>query len=65
MTFLQLILLYFCTVVCVLYLLGGGCKVIRNYVQGKIDAAAEEKLKASAATTSTAAATTQATDAGM
>ncbi|PSY65643.1 DUF1378 family protein [Escherichia sp. 20412-1] len=67
MTFLQLILLYFCTVVCALYLLSGGYKVIRNYVQGKIDAAAAEKVKASAAaspaaTTSTAPVTTQTID---
>ncbi|MED8104455.1 DUF1378 family protein, partial [Escherichia coli] len=40
MTFLQLILLYFCTVVCALYLLSGGYKVIRNYVRRKIDDAA-------------------------
>lgn len=35
MKLLQLILLYFCTVVCALYLVSGGYKVIRNYVQGK------------------------------
>ncbi|PSY65941.1 DUF1378 family protein [Escherichia sp. 20412-1] len=65
MTFLQLILLYFCTVVCALYLLSGGYKVIRNYVQSKIDAAAAEKVKASAAATaSTASATTQTIDTG-
>ncbi|HAX5206076.1 TPA: DUF1378 family protein [Escherichia coli] len=49
MTFLQLILLYFCTVVSALYLLSGGYKVIRNYVQGKINAAAAEQLKAAKA----------------
>ncbi|EHK3483734.1 TPA: DUF1378 family protein [Escherichia coli] len=65
MTFLQLILLYFCTVVCALYLLSGGYKVIRNYVQSKIDAAAAEKVKASAAATaSTASSTTQTIDTG-
>lgn len=69
MTFLQLILLYFCTVVCALYLVSGGYKVIRNYVQGKIDAAAAEKVKASAdassaVTTSTTSATTQTINTG-
>ncbi|EGB7356642.1 DUF1378 family protein [Escherichia coli] len=65
MTFLQLILLYFCTVVCALYLLSGGYKVIRNYVQSKIDAAAAEKVKASAAATApTASSTTQTIDTG-
>ncbi|ELJ9861879.1 DUF1378 family protein [Escherichia coli] len=44
MTFLQLILLYFCTVVCALYLVSGGYKAIRNYVRRKIDDAAAEKL---------------------
>ncbi|EHU4694724.1 DUF1378 family protein [Escherichia coli] len=59
-------LLYFCTVVCALYLLSGGYKVIRNYVQSKIDEAAAEKVKASAvATASTASATTQTIDTGM
>ncbi|EFV2006406.1 DUF1378 family protein, partial [Escherichia coli] len=28
MTFLQLIMLYFCTAVCVLYLLSGGYRVV-------------------------------------
>ncbi|EIC3244071.1 DUF1378 family protein, partial [Escherichia coli] len=55
MTFLQLILLYFCTVVCALYLLSGGYKVIRNYVQSKIDEAAAEKVKASAVATASTA----------
>ena len=40
MRFVQLILLYFCTVVCTLYLVSGGYKVIRNYIRKKIDAAA-------------------------
>ncbi|EPD8614846.1 DUF1378 family protein, partial [Escherichia coli] len=43
MRFVQLILLYFCTVVCTLYLVSGGYKVIRNYIRKKIDAAAAEK----------------------
>ncbi|EON8949620.1 DUF1378 family protein [Escherichia coli] len=47
MRFVQLILLYFCTVVCTLYLVSGGYKVIRNYICKKIDAAAAEKISAS------------------
>ncbi|EFC0648494.1 DUF1378 family protein [Escherichia coli] len=47
MIFLQLILLYFCTVVCVLYLVSGGYKIIRNYIRKKIDAMAAEKISAS------------------
>ncbi|EFE5709123.1 DUF1378 family protein [Escherichia coli] len=52
MTFLQLILLYFCTVVCALYLVSGGYKAIRNYVRRKIDDAATEKLSKTAQATS-------------
>ncbi|HBA8089786.1 TPA: DUF1378 family protein [Escherichia coli] len=44
MTFIQLILLYFCSVVCALYLVSGGYKAIRNYVRRKIDDAAAETL---------------------
>ncbi|EKY6712202.1 DUF1378 family protein [Escherichia coli] len=47
MTFIQLILLYFCTAVCVLYLVSGGYKIIRNYIRKKIDAMAAEKISAS------------------
>ncbi|HHL3124064.1 TPA: DUF1378 family protein, partial [Citrobacter freundii] len=35
MTFLHLIMLYFTTAVCTLYLVSGGYKVIRNYVRKK------------------------------
>ncbi|EPJ0138085.1 DUF1378 family protein [Escherichia coli] len=52
MTFIQLILLYFCTVVCVLYLVSGGYKAIRNYIRRKIDDAAAEKLSKTAQTPS-------------
>ncbi|WP_077759084.1 DUF1378 family protein [Escherichia coli] len=45
---MQLILLYFCTVVCVLYLVSGGYKAIRNYIRRKIDDAAAEKLSKTA-----------------
>ncbi|EFK5841755.1 DUF1378 family protein, partial [Escherichia coli] len=48
MTFIQLVLLYFCTVVCVLYLVSGGYKAIRNYIRRKIDDAAAEKLSKTA-----------------
>lgn len=58
MTFLQLIMLYFCTVVCTLYLVSGGYKVIRNYIRKKIDAAAAEKVKASSASAATTSTTT-------
>ncbi|HAZ3906407.1 TPA: DUF1378 family protein [Escherichia coli] len=44
MTFFQLMMLYFSTAVCVLYLVSGGYKVIRNYIRKKIDDAAVEKL---------------------
>ncbi|EFO4711316.1 DUF1378 family protein [Escherichia coli] len=47
MTFMQLILLYFCTAVCVLYLVSGGYKIIRHYIRKKIDAMAAEKISAS------------------
>ncbi|EHH7396928.1 DUF1378 family protein [Escherichia coli] len=33
---------------CLLYLLSGGYKIIRNYFRNKIDAAAEEKIKSGA-----------------
>lgn len=51
MTFLQLILLYFCSVVCALYLVSGGYKAIRNYIRRKIDAAAAEKVKSASLST--------------
>lgn len=46
MTFLHLMLLYFCSAVCALYLVSGGYKIIRNYIRNKIDAAAAEKISA-------------------
>ncbi len=48
MTFIQQLQLYFCTVVCALYLVSGGYKAIRNYVRRKIDDAATEKLSKTA-----------------
>lgn len=41
--FYEQIMLYFSTVVCALYLVSGGYKVIRNYIQKKIDEAAAAK----------------------
>ncbi|HCN2466105.1 TPA: DUF1378 family protein [Escherichia coli] len=69
MTFLQLILLYFCTVVCALYLVSGAIRLSVITCRVKIDAAAAEKVKASAAassavTTSTTSATTQTINTG-
>ena len=46
MTFLQLILLYFCTAVCVLYLLSGGYRVVRDFWRRQIDKRAAEKISA-------------------
>ncbi|EOM8241559.1 DUF1378 family protein [Escherichia coli] len=47
MTFLQLIMLYFCTAVCVLYLLSGGYRVVRDFWRRQIDKKAAEKISAS------------------
>ncbi|EPS4991779.1 DUF1378 family protein [Escherichia coli] len=48
MTYINVCLLYFCTVVCCLLLVSGGYKIIRNYFRNKIDAAAKEKIKSGA-----------------
>ena len=47
MTFIQLILLYFCTAVCVLYLLSGGYRVVRDFWCRQIDKRVAEKISAS------------------
>ena len=47
MTFLQLIMWYFCTAVCVLYLLSGGYRVVRDFWRRQIDKRAAEKISAS------------------
>ncbi|EIU7608837.1 DUF1378 family protein [Salmonella enterica] len=44
MTLIHAVLLYYCGVVCTLYLILGGYKVIRNYIQKKIEQAAEAKI---------------------
>ncbi|WP_336195602.1 DUF1378 family protein [Hafnia paralvei] len=43
MTLIQTVLLYGCTAVCALYLVAGGYKTIHNYIQKKIDQAADAK----------------------
>ncbi|HDQ1119216.1 TPA: DUF1378 family protein [Escherichia coli] len=43
MNFYEQMMLYFSTAVCALYLVSGGYKVIRNYIQKKIDEAAAAK----------------------
>ncbi|PZY01341.1 DUF1378 domain-containing protein [Escherichia coli] len=45
MTFLNQLMLYFCTVVCVLYLLSGGYRAMRDV--WRIDKRAAEKISAS------------------
>ncbi|EFA5985781.1 DUF1378 family protein [Escherichia coli] len=46
MTFIQQFLLYFCTVLCVLVLLSGGFKAVRNFWRSQIDKRAAEKISA-------------------
>lgn len=47
MTFLNQLMLYFCTVVCVLYLLSGGYRAMRDFWRRQIDKRAAEKISAS------------------
>ncbi|EEC7392910.1 DUF1378 family protein, partial [Escherichia coli] len=47
MTFLNQLMLYFCTVVCVLYLLSGGYRAVRDFWRRQIDKRAAEKISAS------------------
>ncbi|EES8648890.1 DUF1378 family protein, partial [Escherichia coli] len=42
MTFLNQLMLYFCTVVCVLYLLSGGYRAMRDVWRRQIDKRAAE-----------------------
>jgi len=46
MTFLQQLLLYFCSVVCFLMLLSGGFNAARNFWRKQIDKRATEKISA-------------------
>ncbi|HAN1595442.1 TPA: DUF1378 family protein [Escherichia coli] len=47
MTFLNQLMLYFCTVVCVRYLLSGGYRAMRDFWRRQIDKRAAEKISAS------------------
>ncbi|EFE6139682.1 DUF1378 family protein [Escherichia coli] len=47
MTFIHQLMLYFCTVVCVLYLLSGGDRAMRDFWRRQIDKRAAEKISAS------------------
>ncbi|EKY5819326.1 DUF1378 family protein [Escherichia coli] len=47
MTFLNQLMLYFCTVVCVLYLLSGGYRAVRYFRRRQADKSAVEKISAS------------------
>ncbi|EHY9876543.1 DUF1378 family protein [Escherichia coli] len=47
MTFLNQLMLYFCTVVCVLYLLSGGYRAVRYFRRRQADKSAAEKISAS------------------
>ncbi|EKQ6923639.1 DUF1378 family protein [Escherichia coli] len=47
MTFIHQVMLYFCTVVCVLYLLSGGYSAVRDFWRRQIDKRAAEKISAS------------------
>ena len=51
MTSIQLLRLYFCTVVSVVYLLSGGYKVIRSFIATKFESAVAEKAAAAASKT--------------
>ncbi|HHU8071447.1 TPA: DUF1378 family protein [Escherichia coli] len=46
MTFINQLMLYFCTVVCVLYLLSGGYRAVRDFWRRQIDKRAAEKISA-------------------
>ncbi|EEW5069986.1 DUF1378 family protein, partial [Escherichia coli] len=47
MTFIHQVMLYFCTAVCVLYLLSGGYRAMRDFWRRQIDKRAAEKISAS------------------
>ncbi|EFM3550544.1 DUF1378 family protein [Escherichia coli] len=47
MTFIHQVMLYFCTAVCVLYLLSGGYRAVRDFWRRQIDKRAAEKNSAS------------------
>ncbi|MSE71094.1 DUF1378 family protein [Escherichia coli] len=47
MTFLNQLMLYFCTAVCVMYLLSGGYRAVRDFWRRQIDKRAAERISAS------------------
>ncbi|EEU5151289.1 DUF1378 family protein, partial [Escherichia coli] len=47
MIFIHQVMLYFCTAVCVLYLLSGGYRAVRDFWCRQIDKRAAEKISAS------------------
>ena len=47
MTFIHQVMLYVCTAVCVLYLLSGGYRAVRDFWCRQIDKRAAEKISAS------------------
>ncbi|NJB56040.1 DUF1378 family protein, partial [Escherichia coli] len=47
MTLVHQFMLYFCTAVCVLYLLSGGYRAVRDFWRRQIDKRAAEKISAS------------------
>ncbi|EKF0532839.1 DUF1378 family protein [Escherichia coli O4] len=47
MTFIHQVMLYFCTAVCVLYLLSGGYSAVRYFRRRQADKSAAEKISAS------------------
>ncbi|MSM60499.1 DUF1378 family protein [Escherichia coli] len=47
MTFLNQLMLYFCMAVCVMYLLSGGYRAVRDFWRRQIDKRAAERISAS------------------
>ncbi|ENC5552904.1 DUF1378 family protein [Escherichia coli] len=47
MTFIHQVMLYFCTAVCVLYLLSGGYRAVCDFWRRQIDKRAAEQISAS------------------
>ncbi|KAA1959050.1 DUF1378 family protein, partial [Escherichia coli] len=47
MTFIHQVMLYFCMAVCVMYLLSGGYRAVRDFWRRQIDKRAAERISAS------------------
>ncbi len=47
MQFIHQVMLYFCTAVCVMYLLSGGYRAVRDFWRRQIDKRAAERISAS------------------